>query len=528
MIHSLRQADDENVGRCSFKSTSPNRTKRKSPTRGGTNLYPSPTRQKSPQSITSSEERIKQAFQANNYTTLSQIPSKITPQLQTLKPSNSPTSLYPFLKSNKVSPTKKKGCFSEFEYIPERTPADDAKRLHDLWTKLDTEPFRTRNVTPAHVSAESFYPYQENGSPTKKHARRNIEVAPFVPPGTPSSSIIAGCNILKPNRAQLKEIVKELHQFLINDWPEQEVSIKIVNGDLIQVGFGIELGEEENRNQKVNNYQLSFLPYMNYFSNNNYAVNKYMLIRVTEAWNIVGDDSCHIIYTFKPSWVHRRSSHPLQDRSPPRLPKSSKDNFYSYFVPKIKQVVLDCPIRHEDKLNSTVFLRVMWIPPFKVIYKMEYTKSSYVGDTVNERMEGYGCFTFGDSGSKYTGEMKDGMFHGEGVLVFPNGSQLKGTWDMGRLVDKQLLFTDGLKFNENTEDWDYCRSKEDIGEERSSQKEDRRFYDEILLSDDIKNNKPVVNDVEKNKFTSLSQSGIRLAYPHQKQSQNNNSSNYEN
>lgn len=47
------------------------------------------------------------------------------------------------------------------------------------------------------------------------------------------------------------------------------------------------------------------------------------------------------------------------------------------------------------------------------------------------RMDGRGEFTF-PTETKYVGEMKDGMFHGKGVLHFPNGSKYEATWENGR------------------------------------------------------------------------------------------------
>jgi hypothetical protein len=36
--------------------------------------------------------------------------------------------------------------------------------------------------------------------------------------------------------------------------------------------------------------------------------------------------------------------------------------------------------------------------------------------------------------TSYVGEMKDGMFHGEGTLYFPSGSRFDATWDKGLVV----------------------------------------------------------------------------------------------
>lgn len=50
------------------------------------------------------------------------------------------------------------------------------------------------------------------------------------------------------------------------------------------------------------------------------------------------------------------------------------------------------------------------------------------------RMQGQGKYTF-PSGTIYTGGMLDGMFHGDGELLFTNGNKYKGTWNRGISVD---------------------------------------------------------------------------------------------
>ncbi|XP_069465753.1 MORN repeat-containing protein 5 isoform X2 [Ambystoma mexicanum] len=61
---------------------------------------------------------------------------------------------------------------------------------------------------------------------------------------------------------------------------------------------------------------------------------------------------------------------------------------------------------------------------------MEFTGSSYEGDYYHDRMEGAGKYTL-PTDTRYEGEMKDGMFHGQGTLHFPNGSKYAATWDCG-------------------------------------------------------------------------------------------------
>uniref|UniRef100_A0A673BHL9 MORN repeat-containing protein 5 n=1 Tax=Sphaeramia orbicularis TaxID=375764 RepID=A0A673BHL9_9TELE len=64
-----------------------------------------------------------------------------------------------------------------------------------------------------------------------------------------------------------------------------------------------------------------------------------------------------------------------------------------------------------------------------------------------------GTYTF-PSETKYVGEMKNGMFHGKGVLHFPNGSKYDATWENGIAKQGKFTFADGLQYQE--EDWDYC------------------------------------------------------------------------
>ena len=50
------------------------------------------------------------------------------------------------------------------------------------------------------------------------------------------------------------------------------------------------------------------------------------------------------------------------------------------------------------------------------------------------RLEGKGEYTF-PTETVYKGELKDGMFHGQGTLFFPNGSKYEAKWINGRAVE---------------------------------------------------------------------------------------------
>nr|XP_028570298.1 MORN repeat-containing protein 5 isoform X3 [Podarcis muralis] len=79
-------------------------------------------------------------------------------------------------------------------------------------------------------------------------------------------------------------------------------------------------------------------------------------------------------------------------------------------------------------------------------------------------LEGKGSYTL-PTETKYVGEMKDGMFHGKGVLHFPGGSKYEGTWENGISIEGKYTFADGLEYEDNK--WHYCDGY------------DRRFYTEI-------------------------------------------------
>ena len=49
-------------------------------------------------------------------------------------------------------------------------------------------------------------------------------------------------------------------------------------------------------------------------------------------------------------------------------------------------------------------------------------------------LEGKGDYNF-PTGTKYEGEMKDGMFHGKGTLHFTNGSKYEATWEEGQVKE---------------------------------------------------------------------------------------------
>ncbi|XP_059049987.1 MORN repeat-containing protein 5-like [Achroia grisella] len=82
------------------------------------------------------------------------------------------------------------------------------------------------------------------------------------------------------------------------------------------------------------------------------------------------------------------------------------------------------------------------------------TGSQYEGTWDVLGMSGVGIYTF-PNGVIYEGEFSDGMFHGVGELRYPSGVILKGKWYKGEMVERTLIFADGLQYSDT--DWKYCQ-----------------------------------------------------------------------
>uniref|UniRef100_A0A8C9UQZ2 MORN repeat-containing protein 5 n=1 Tax=Spermophilus dauricus TaxID=99837 RepID=A0A8C9UQZ2_SPEDA len=82
------------------------------------------------------------------------------------------------------------------------------------------------------------------------------------------------------------------------------------------------------------------------------------------------------------------------------------------------------------------------------------------------RMEGKAEYIL-PTETRYVGEMKDGMFHGEGTLYFPSGSRYDAVWEKGLAIKGTYTFADGLQYD--AKNWHYCDGY------------DRRFYTEICF-----------------------------------------------
>ncbi|KAM7316906.1 hypothetical protein ACRRTK_024637 [Alexandromys fortis] len=95
---------------------------------------------------------------------------------------------------------------------------------------------------------------------------------------------------------------------------------------------------------------------------------------------------------------------------------------------------------------------------------MPHGDSHLTNEKGKVRMEGDAEYIL-PTETRYVGDMKDGMFHGEGTLFFPSGSRFDATWEKGLVVKGKYTFADGLQYEDKH--WHYCDSY------------DRRFHTEI-------------------------------------------------
>ncbi|NWI96318.1 MORN5 protein, partial [Pitta sordida] len=80
------------------------------------------------------------------------------------------------------------------------------------------------------------------------------------------------------------------------------------------------------------------------------------------------------------------------------------------------------------------------------------------------RMEGHGSYKL-PTGTEYRGQLWDGMFHGEGELLFPGDSTYRALWHRGVPAQGKYYFADGSEYGDKK--WYYCDGY------------DRRFFTEI-------------------------------------------------
>ena len=72
------------------------------------------------------------------------------------------------------------------------------------------------------------------------------------------------------------------------------------------------------------------------------------------------------------------------------------------------------------------------------------TSSFYEGPVKNLRMEGKRAKYHFPNGDYYMGGFLNGAFHGEGVIFFKDGAQLKAKWNNGQMLESRFFFDDNF------------------------------------------------------------------------------------
>ncbi|KAG5469307.1 hypothetical protein LSCM1_02522 [Leishmania martiniquensis] len=113
---------------------------------------------------------------------------------------------------------------------------------------------------------------------------------PFVPSG--------GSGLGVPTRFMLGDCVKMLYRSLAPDWRMATPVVVSTAEDLVAVYFPLERLSKEQ--------VTALLLYMNGCLKYNDAVREFHLSKVDEGWDVLTDDG-HVLYTFRPPWVKKRS-----------------------------------------------------------------------------------------------------------------------------------------------------------------------------------------------------------------------------
>ena len=96
----------------------------------------------------------------------------------------------------------------------------------------------------------------------------------------------------KPTLAMLPEIVETLQRMVSNDWPELEVMVQVTDDGLISISFPMDGLESD----------FGVLAYMNTRANANDIIEKFVLQKCVDKWNVrTSDNKAH--FFFRPPWL---------------------------------------------------------------------------------------------------------------------------------------------------------------------------------------------------------------------------------
>ncbi len=101
-----------------------------------------------------------------------------------------------------------------------------------------------------------------------------------------------------------------------------------------------------------------------------------------------------------------------------------------------------------QKVLMIIFLGMCMFPP------MAFSDECVKGDCVN----GTGEMNYA-TGHSFSGEFKDGMRHGKGVMLLPGGRKITGIWDSNEIIEGTSTYSDGTTY---TGQWQF-REREGQG-----------------------------------------------------------------
>ena len=208
--------------------------------------------------------------------------------------------------------------FQEFEYIPslytlaDELRSEERKAEQDKQAKVATTPFICSDTVARLKHEEGYssfvrpvertqemkeaarFPYPNNNpyeaaddlAARTRWLHTNMFVGgPMVPSGRTQF-------LKKPTLAMLPEIVDTLQRMVHGDWPELDVQVQVTDDGLISISFPMEGMESD----------FGVLAYMNTRANASEIVEKFVLHKCVDKWNVrTSDEKAH--FFFRPPWL---------------------------------------------------------------------------------------------------------------------------------------------------------------------------------------------------------------------------------
>jgi len=263
---------------------------------------------------------IAQAFRIGNYVSLHDLPNRVKPgqvsrgRFQKILDNRQP--------SDVVTPENPAGrfhnkpkYFSDFEYMP--TPysiADSIMHAERLEHNKDVEkaghkaPFTMADTkvrlkyedafgfTKADFNAynDSPDPYELADDQALRHKwlqEAQILAGPFRPAGRVKGATGEAATE-RPGHASMPEIVEFLRRSIEADWEDYTFIVCATDDEHVVIRFELSTLDSEP----------GLVAYMNIFARTDLTVNKYLLKKVVEDWNVTPGDG-HLYFTFRPPWV---------------------------------------------------------------------------------------------------------------------------------------------------------------------------------------------------------------------------------